>query len=596
MALRSLRCDREPDWSARKRDRRAARAADARADGCPHAPRPAREPAPPATRHTHEPRARGAAHRAARPRSIATSGGGGTAGRRRVDTRAASGLWPEPRRAHRARPLVAVRALGHPAGAAGRGAARARRRRRARRGGAASVRHRGAARLVPRPRAPARGRTRPSRRAGRGPYVPRRGRPAHGDGSLRPARDVEPGDDTGGAGVARYVGAVGGPADRWRRRGDRALERLAGRSRADGHRPRATGARGIERGPSAGPARQRRLAVSLTGAMRDGRVAFLLHAHLPFDRHPEHPEFLEERWPFEAITESYLPLLDVLEGQERDAVPARITLSISPTLLAMLDDALPRERYRRHLDALVALADSELRRTAAEPAWHRCAELYHARLTQPRSRFVDRWHEDLVTAFRGFAERGRLELATTAATHAILPLLASVPPTVRAQVAVGLAEHRRHFDRTPDGFWLPECAYEPGLDDVLARAGARWTVLDTHGITLATPQPVHGVYAPVACPSGLAAYGRDPHTATEVWSAESGYPADPWYRDFHRDIGYDLPSELLGPFGAGGNRTPVGLKYHRITGPGPQKAPYDPDRAAERVRAHRSEGRRVGQE
>src|SRR5262245_2087303 len=89
MALRSLRCDREPDWSARKRDRRAARAADARADGCPHAPRPAREPAPPATRHTHEPRPRGAAHRAARPRSIATCGGGGTAGRRRVDTRAA---------------------------------------------------------------------------------------------------------------------------------------------------------------------------------------------------------------------------------------------------------------------------------------------------------------------------------------------------------------------------------------------------------------------------------------------------------------------------------------------------------------------------
>jgi 1,4-alpha-glucan branching enzyme len=331
--------------------------------------------------------------------------------------------------------------------------------------------------------------------------------------------------------------------------------------------------------------------------MHDGRVALVLHAHLPFVRHPEHPEFLEERWLFEAITESYLPLLDMLERHELDAVPARLTLSLSPTLLAMLDDALLRARYRRHLDALIALADSELRRTAAEPAWHRCAELYHARLTRARARFTDHWHEDLVTAFRGFAERGRVELATTAATHAVLPLLASVPPTVRAQVAIGIAEHERHFGRRPGGFWLPECAYEPGLDGVLAGAGARWTVLDTHGVTHAAPQPVHGVYAPVASPSGLAVYGRDPETATEVWSAESGYPADPWYRDFHRDVGLDLPPELLGPLGASGTRTATGLKYHRITGRGGDKEPYDPDRAAERVRAHAADfvGRRLSQ-
>jgi 1,4-alpha-glucan branching enzyme len=320
--------------------------------------------------------------------------------------------------------------------------------------------------------------------------------------------------------------------------------------------------------------------------MRDGHVALVLHAHLPFVRHPEYREFLEERWLFEAVTESYLPLLDVFDGLERDGVPARLTVSLSPTLLAMLADPLLRERYRRHLDALIELSERETTRTRMEPHWHRCAVLYRERLQRACARFLGRWRQDLVAAFRGFEERGRLELATTAATHAVLPLLSASPACVRAQIATGMAEHRRHFGRPAGGFWLPECAFEPGLDAELARAGVRWTILDSHGLTHATPQPVHGVYAPVGCTSGVAAYGRDPESATEVWSAEAGYPGDPWYRDFHRDIGFDLPPDCLGSFASGDCRSATGLKYHRITGVGVDKEPYDPARARDRVAAH----------
>jgi 1,4-alpha-glucan branching enzyme len=167
----------------------------------------------------------------------------------------------------------------------------------------------------------------------------------------------------------------------------------------------------------------------------------------------------------------------------------------------------------------------------------------------------------------------------------VLPLLSPNPACVRAQIAVGMAEHHRHFGHAARGFWLPECAFEPGLDAELARAGVRWVVLDTHGLTQATPQPVYGVHSPVACPSGVAAYGRDPDSATQVWSAESGYPGDPWYRDFHRDIGFDLPADRLGAF-ASPRRAATGLKYHRITGADADKAPYDPARAQERVAAH----------
>ena len=87
-----------------------------------------------------------------------------------------------------------------------------------------------------------------------------------------------------------------------------------------------------------------------------GYLALVLHAHLPFVRHPEYDDFLEEDWLYEAITETYIPLLEVFEGLERDGVDWRLTMSVTPTLAAMLSDPLLQYRYLRHLDNLIALA------------------------------------------------------------------------------------------------------------------------------------------------------------------------------------------------------------------------------------------------
>jgi len=97
--------------------------------------------------------------------------------------------------------------------------------------------------------------------------------------------------------------------------------------------------------------------------MRKGYLALVLHAHLPFVRHPEYPEFLEEDWLFEGITETYIPLWQVFEGLLRDGVPFRLTMSLTPTLCAMLDDELLRERYLRYLDRAIALSKREIDRT-----------------------------------------------------------------------------------------------------------------------------------------------------------------------------------------------------------------------------------------
>jgi 1,4-alpha-glucan branching enzyme len=318
-----------------------------------------------------------------------------------------------------------------------------------------------------------------------------------------------------------------------------------------------------------------------------GSLAFVLHAHLPFVRHPAHEDFLEERWLWEAITETYIPLLEMLEALDRDRVPARLTISMSPPLLGMLADPLLRARYLRHLDRLVELAEKEERRTRADSRFHRVAEMYLARFCRARTVFLDDWQQDLTAAFRAYQERGLIDVITCAATHGFLPLIGVTPGAVRAQIEVAVAEYRRFFGHGPDGFWLPECAYEPGLDAELARFGIRYFFVDTHGIAHATPRPVYGVYAPIACESGVAVFGRDPDSSKQVWSAEEGYPGDFWYRDFYRDIGFDLDYDYVRSYlPPTGQRIHLGLKYHRITGKTDHKEPYEPERARERLEGH----------
>src|ERR1700739_4287389 len=104
--------------------------------------------------------------------------------------------------------------------------------------------------------------------------------------------------------------------------------------------------------------------------MEKGFLALVLHTHLPYVRHPEYKEFLEEDWLYEAITETYIPLLDVMEGLERDGADWRLTVSITPPLAAMLSDPLLQYRYVRHLDNLIALANKEIERTKWQPEFH----------------------------------------------------------------------------------------------------------------------------------------------------------------------------------------------------------------------------------
>ena len=318
-----------------------------------------------------------------------------------------------------------------------------------------------------------------------------------------------------------------------------------------------------------------------------GYLAFVLHAHLPFIRHPEYDSFYEESWLFEAITDTYIPLLRVFEHLVADGVPFRVTISLSPPLIAMLEDEFLRDRYLAHLRKMMRLGDKEIIRNHSDPALAEVARMYRRLLHETETWYVDRYQRDIIGAFRRLQELGVVEIATAAGTHGYLPILKTQPSSVRAQLRVAAETYADVFGRPVPGFWLPECGYYPGLEDEVAAVGGRYFFTDTHGILNASMQPRYGYLAPLACPNGTAAFGRDPASSRQVWSANEGYPGDPWYRDFYRDVGFDADFEYVRPFILDGHtRVFTGFKYHRITGPTEAKKPYEPQRARERADVH----------
>jgi 1,4-alpha-glucan branching enzyme len=320
--------------------------------------------------------------------------------------------------------------------------------------------------------------------------------------------------------------------------------------------------------------------------MERGLLAIVLHAHLPFVRHPELPEYLEEDWLYEAISETYIPLLHVFQSLVDAGVRVRLTMGLTPPLCEMLADPLLRERYRRHIEKLVELTERETVRTR-DTEFHEAAVAHHSHFSNSL-RLYDAYRGDLLAGFRSLQDAGALEIITSGATHGFLPLMMRREAR-RAQIEVGKRNYRKHFGRDPRGIWLPECAYTPGVDDLLADAGIRFFIVDAHAIMFGTPRPRRAIYAPVITPAGAAAFARDVTTGERVWSSQVGYPGDPFYREFYRDLGYDLDYDLVKPYlHPDGERRNVGIKYHRVTGKVAlhEKRPYLPSIATERAAVH----------
>jgi 1,4-alpha-glucan branching enzyme len=312
-------------------------------------------------------------------------------------------------------------------------------------------------------------------------------------------------------------------------------------------------------------------------------LAVVLHSHLPWVMGCGRWPFGEE-WVYEIALNCYMPLVRCFQSLARDGIPANVTVSITP----VLGQQLASDAFKR---GFVDYLEDRVRRVGDD----RTAFLAEGRTELARLAF---WMEDQVKlalsefeamgydlpgAFAGLARAGAIELATSAATHGYLPLLRH-SKSRRLQVRMGRIMFTEIFGVEPRGFWFPECAYRPGLEELVTDEGYDYTVLDAMAIQggramshygestrvePSTGRPADRLY--MCRDSRLVIFPRHPELCAQVWSKWTGYPGDFAYREFHKQ------------------NPRSGMRYHRVTdsaGDLNAKQPYDPATAKARAREH----------
>ncbi len=311
------------------------------------------------------------------------------------------------------------------------------------------------------------------------------------------------------------------------------------------------------------------------------RVVLVLHAHLPYVRIPGQRFPLEELWLYQNLTECYIPLLLTFRDLSTDTIHYRVTLSFSPTLIAMLSDEYYRSRYLDYLETMLRLIHKALKGSEGDTA--AAIGALEERVRQVRDYYFS-IGGDVIGAYRGRGGDGKINIITTCATHALLPGFRFSPELVRLQVETGLRCFEDAFGYRPRGLWLPEMGYYARLDEILRGCGIEYTFLDSHSVYRTARIPGSGNFFPCRSDAGLVIFPRDVALSGAVWSKGTGYPGDFRYREFHYDYTYSMSDSDLS--GEGVDRMPFGLKVYRVTGGEKPKEFYRPGGADEAVKAH----------
>ena len=295
------------------------------------------------------------------------------------------------------------------------------------------------------------------------------------------------------------------------------------------------------------------------------------------------PGSVEESWFFEALSETYLPLLMMFDRLEADHVPFRLGLSLSPVLAQMLGDELLQKKYAVYLDNQIDFGRQEIERLAKEntpssDGLRHLAQRYFDQAVDRRAAFITRYEGNIFKAFDYYQRKRKIEFLAAPATHAFLPFLCPYPEAVQAQIETALSFYRYSLGINPQGFWLPELGWSKDIDPFLRSYGFSYTITDTHGFILGNPPPSRGCFFPVRTPHGIFVLARDFDACSDISQMRHEAP----YRDNSRDIGYELPPEMIGSFLAQNRaRCQTGYKYWQSG-----DTPYDPQAAQTAAQDH----------
>ena len=344
-------------------------------------------------------------------------------------------------------------------------------------------------------------------------------------------------------------------------------------------------------------------------------VVVMLHSHLPYVlNHGRWPHGSD--WICEAAIDTYLPLVEKFRALDELNIAAPVTIGFTPILANQLEHPTFARELEDYFEQRLGFCDEAPASLESTGDGHLLplVEYWRSRLVRLRLLF----HEigrDIPREFRRLQDDERLEITSSAATHGFLPMLKR-DESIRLQLALGAAEHRRVFGRAAEGCWVPECAYRPagpwsplgrppvdrtGIEHHVAWAGFRYFFVDSHMARAGRPLGIYGErfggefrhHVPLedddeeyatehtpyeayrvtdaSAPRPVAAFVRDPRSSMQVWSRHGGYPGAGAYLEFHKI------------------RWPGGLKLWRVSPPGTDlggKEPYLPDDARRQATAH----------
>jgi len=314
-------------------------------------------------------------------------------------------------------------------------------------------------------------------------------------------------------------------------------------------------------------------------------VSLVLNAHLPYVKEltapapqlslymeeppPEEinlsPESIEESWFFQALSETYLPLLELFDRLEEDHVPFRLGLSLSPLLVQMLCDSLLQKKYAAYLQQQIDFGRQELERLKEQPELRLLAQRYFDQAVDRCAVFTTRYDCNVYKGLHYYQRKGRIEFIAAPATHAFLPFLCPFPEAVQAQIETALSFYHYSLGINPQGFWLPELGWAQDLDPLFRSYGFSYTITDSHGFMFGSSPPSRGSFFPVRTPQGIFVLSRDFYAGADIRAMQKKGP----YRDNGRDVGYELPVEMISPFLAiNGARYQTGYKYWQAQGRG----------------------------
>jgi 1,4-alpha-glucan branching enzyme len=312
---------------------------------------------------------------------------------------------------------------------------------------------------------------------------------------------------------------------------------------------------------------------------KQGAFMFVLHSHLPYVRK-------KGRWPhgeemlYEAMAETYVPLLNMLNDLVKEGYHPHLTLSLTPILLEQLHDKFIKAQFIKYLEERMRAckADRKLYKTdfvikdeKDRKQHYFLADYYYNYYKKILSSFKTTYRKDLIKAFKKLQDKDVLDIITSSATHAYLPLFYD-ENSINEQLKVGVNTYKKYFGREPHGIWLPECGYRPlvkdekgvklfdGFENYLEDFNINYFFTDSHVLspsmhTGKRQAPFFGPYtygsfeyeegegydendsptyqAYKVSKSKVNMLARDKYTALQVWSGEFGYPGDYQYREFH---------------------------------------------------------------